>query len=158
MSFTIKYCYLIIFIFILYHAVISGDNIISGVESHSPNIYLDRFTVYIGNNDVANLHAHCHSFDDDIGDKALLPNQQFHWSFKQNFLYSTFFSCNFSSLSTNRELIKTVVFNVFDFDISIECRAGTRNCHWLAKDDGFYFSLDNKPFPDGWTMKHTWKW
>ncbi|KAL8257503.1 hypothetical protein R6Q59_029544 [Mikania micrantha] len=118
---------------------------------------MDRFSVYITDYDVRNLRVHCNSFDDDLGDKDLGPNQYFHWSFKQNFLYSTYFSCNFSSMTSNNELIKSVVFNVFDFDISVTCRYGTKNCYWLAKDDGFYFSLDNKAFPDGWTMKHTWK-
>ncbi|KAM0000632.1 putative plant self-incompatibility S1 [Helianthus debilis subsp. tardiflorus] len=157
MSFTFKYCSLI-FLIINPLILTSGDDIFPKDKKQSTEIFLDRFTVYIADSNVPNLNVHCHSFDDDLGDKPLLPNQYFHFTFRQDFMYSTFFSCNFSSIAPDKQITKSVVFNVFDFDISVVCRYPSKNCYWLARDEGFYFSVDNKPFPNGWTKNHTWQW
>lgn len=127
------------------------------VGNSKPFFLFDRYDVYITNNEVDNLMVHCKSNDDDLGDKNLVPGQYFHWGFRQNFLFTTHFWCNFRSMTSDDQEIKSITFDVFDLYISTKCGPGDpKHCYWLAKNDGFYFSMDDKPFPDGWVLRKKW--
>lgn len=156
MSFTNKHCSLIIVMLNLL-VLTWVDHVISNFDSQKKFFMLDPFDVHITDGEVDNLMVHCKSLDDDLGDKNLAPNQFFHWRFRQNFLFTTVFTCTFRSMTSDNQELKTLTFDVFDLMISTKCSADDpRNCYWLVRNDGFYFSKENKPFPDGWDLKRKW--
>lgn len=159
MTFTSKHCPHIVLMFNLLVLIWVGYAF-STVQNLKRSNFLDLYAVYITNLDVDNLIVHCKSGDDDLGDKNLAPNQYFHWMFRQNFLLTTLYFCNFRWMTpddNNRE-IKSASFHVFDIYISALCgdEFSVNRCYWLVRKDGFYFSKDDKPFPDGWKLMHTW--
>ncbi|MCL7023497.1 hypothetical protein MKW94_010571 [Papaver nudicaule] len=44
--------------------------------------------------DGADLHIHCRSKDNDLGEQTLANNAQFSWTFKVNVMFSTLFWCD----------------------------------------------------------------
>ncbi|GFP78580.1 hypothetical protein PHJA_000001500 [Phtheirospermum japonicum] len=76
----------------------------------------------------------CQSGDDDLGDHTLLFNQEFKWSFCDDFFSRTVFFCHLWWGS------KQQVFDVFRSEFT----KVTKPQHfWLAKSDGIYFSNSN---------------
>ena len=139
--------------------LIWGNGAFSKVEEPQKSGFLDLYAVYITDGDVDNLMAHCKSGDDDLGDKKLTPNQYFHWMFRQNIILTTTFTCTYRWMVPDGTELKSVTFNAFDLEISILCgdEYSINRCYWLVRKDGFYFSRDDqKPFPDGWKLMHTW--
>ncbi|KAL7590299.1 hypothetical protein Lser_V15G36145 [Lactuca serriola] len=158
MNFTIKQRFLIIVMFNLL-ILIGGAYAFPKVENRNRSNYLDLYAVYITDSEVDNLMVHCKSKDDDLGDKKLTPNQYFHWMFRQNFMLTTIFYCIFRWMTPDSKELKNATFNAFDIEVSILCgdEYSINRCYWLVRKDGFYFSRDdNKPFPDGWKLMHTW--
>ncbi|PWA75273.1 plant self-incompatibility protein S1 family [Artemisia annua] len=157
MTFTSMFgCCIIIFNLMI---LIWGNGAFSKVEELKKSNFLDLYAVYITDGDVDNLMAHCKSGDDDLGDKKLTPNQYFHWMFRQNFFLTTVFTCTYRWMAPDNTELKSVTFNAFDIEISILCgdEYSINRCYWLVRKDGFYFSRDDqKPFPDGWKLMHTW--
>ncbi|GFQ08782.1 hypothetical protein PHJA_003022200 [Phtheirospermum japonicum] len=105
-------------------------------------------TVYVVNNLPSNsplLDLRCQSGDDDLGNKTLRVNENFHWTFCQNFFGRTLFFCHFYWGSKQR------VFTVFKTN---PFKGSYVTHYWLAKKDGFYFSNDN--VTQTFTKKYDW--
>ncbi|KAK1415507.1 hypothetical protein QVD17_31290 [Tagetes erecta] len=155
MSFTAKHSFFIIILNLL--ILTWGVHSLSKVDRNKFGI-LDKYDVYITDADVDNLMVHCKSNDDDLGDRELGPNQYFDWRFRMDFLFTTNFNCSFRSMAFDGRELKSKSLVVFDTYIgAINCGPGDlKHCYWLVRNDGFYISKDNKPFPDGWELKRKW--
>lgn len=156
MSLTAKHSSFIIILSLVFltwgvHSGSKGD-------SRKKFFICDKYEVYITDADVDNLMVHCKSNDDDLGDRELGHNQYFHWRFKMNFLFTTNFNCTFRSMTFDGRELKSRSLTVFDTYIgAINCGSGDlKHCYWLVRNDAFYISKDNKPFPDGWEFKLKW--
>ncbi|KAK9149152.1 hypothetical protein Scep_007909 [Stephania cephalantha] len=84
------------------------------------------------------LNIHCKSKDDDLGEQALSPKQEFHWSFKDNIAGTTLFWCAMN-WKDNDGKTQDQSFDVYNS--SILC---TTDCWWSARVDGIYFYDENQ--------------
>ncbi|KAK7374271.1 hypothetical protein VNO80_07699 [Phaseolus coccineus] len=74
------------------------------------------------------LHIHCKSKDDDLGEHVLHINQAFHISFGTNYFFGTLFFCSFQW--GNSPLLH---FDVYDQDRDFyKCN----HCEWYVQKDG----------------------
>ena len=97
------------------------------------------------------IQVHCKSKDDDIGDKWLKYNEEFHFKFCENELQGTLFFCHWYWDS------KEQVFDVFNNTMLFICNIeyGDNNpCNWAAKNDGLYFYDFTKKV---WGKQYEWK-
>lgn len=118
-------------------------------------VCLVRWTMYIIDGIGAPIDVHIQSSDDDLGVRTLAPGSNFNWTFCVNWNSSTLFYAHFYWNS------KEMFFNVFSMSISKSyCRNGKffkpQQCFWLVREDGFYLSQLNNPFPQGWIKVHDW--
>lgn len=101
--------------------------------------FTSEHTIHVVSNLPSNsqpLKVHCASGDDELGFHYLLPNQDFHWKFNNNFYPSTLFFCHFWWESKEKA-----------FDVYKEKIIGihTYQSWWVAKSDGIYFSNQTEP-------------
>ncbi|KAL7105666.1 hypothetical protein ACP275_07G058100 [Erythranthe tilingii] len=108
-----------------------------------------RYEVHITNNFENNtdeLIVNCRSADDDLGEHFLDKGEDWHWQFRVNFFRSTLFYCNVQWGELGLR------FTSFDTDnISSTCEE-TSTCFWSVREDGIYFSCDNKNY----VKRHIW--
>lgn len=92
------------------------------------------------------------SGNDDLGIQILQPNQAFTWHFCEKTAGSTIFN---STFFWNPRLAN---FTVFNDEYRYECikERGVEDCYWLVREDGFYLSPYENPFPQDWVKKHDW--
>ncbi|GFS40551.1 hypothetical protein Acr_17g0009890 [Actinidia rufa] len=107
-----------------------------------------KYTVHIVNGITPKpgspiLQFHCQSNDDDLGVKFPKPGEDFNWSFRENLIGSTLFFCSFSRGQ------QSASFDVFNHDLDDQCK----QCYWLVKEDGFYFSDSTKLYQ----KRYNWK-
>ena len=95
--------------------------------------FLPKYKIMI-DNEIKNssVGVHCRSSEDNLGYHILRPSQSIHWSFRQNFWFSTRFSCQFSWGQKRRDII------VFNDHLSKFCRSKMGNlCFWSIRPEGF---------------------
>ncbi|XP_008458671.1 S-protein homolog 1-like [Cucumis melo] len=88
----------------------------------------------------ASLEVHCKSKDDDLGVHVIQnEGERYSWGFKENWLQTTKFWCNFQSRLGHAS------FEVFwpETGTWLSDRCSNSNCVWVASNDGF--SLLNGP-------------
>lgn len=108
-----------------------------------------KYKVHIINGYANNdnpLIIHCKSRDDDLGEHTLWMNNEFLFKFRKDFFVTTAFWCGFIHGSSRKVIY---VFRI-DYESNF-CRA-TGNCFWSVREDGFYFSNDNK----SWVKRYNW--
>ncbi|KAL2469550.1 Plant self-incompatibility protein S1 family [Abeliophyllum distichum] len=99
------------------------------------------------------LWVHCASGNDDLGERILHENEDFHWHFRDGILGRTLFFCHFWWGSKQRS------FEVFHNPEKCEFGYGRHDhnpCYWLVKPDGFYFSNLFPPPPS--SLKKIYDW
>ncbi|KAK9142254.1 hypothetical protein Syun_011654 [Stephania yunnanensis] len=79
------------------------------------------------------LNLHCKSADDDLGWKEVRYNEEYNWTFTDNFIRSTMFWCNLNWLGGDRKR-RWQSFEVYSK--SVKC---DKNCFWSSRGDGIYF-------------------
>lgn len=128
--------------------MLAFDNLCSATSE--TNDILKHYEMYInngfekGNN---NIRVHCQSKDDDLGFHTLLPGEEFHWRFRENFWATTLYFCHFWWGS------KDANFIVFDQNLSVKCNNPSHQCCWKADELGFFFSYSNS---GPWLYMHGW--
>lgn len=98
----------------------------------------------------SNITVHCKSKDNDIGEKWLTYNNEFHFKFCEKHLQGTLFFCHWYWDS------KEEVNDVFNDTMMYECNydKGDNNpCYWGAMTDGVYFYDFNKSV---WGKQYDW--
>ncbi|OVA01791.1 Plant self-incompatibility S1 [Macleaya cordata] len=89
------------------------------------------------------LTIHCKSADDDLGEHKLGYNQDFHWSFRQNFWHSTLFWCSMWWTDSNGHLVQ----GSYDiYSISRDWDRCHNECKYPVRQDGIYAFFE-KPDP-----------
>ncbi|KAI3470518.1 hypothetical protein Pfo_027181 [Paulownia fortunei] len=104
--------------------------------------------VHVMNNLPSNsppLKLHCASGDDDLGYHTLRVNQDFNWTFCENFYPNTLFFCHLWWGSKQK---------TFDAFSSKWIGPDSKHHYWIAKSDGIYFSYSNNP--QSFTKKFSW--
>ncbi|KAI3458905.1 hypothetical protein Pfo_015568 [Paulownia fortunei] len=84
----------------------------------------------------APLKLHCASKNDDLGYHTLYTNQEFHWSFCENFFPNTLFFCHLWWGSKDK---------AFDSFKESTTKPSSQS-YWIAMSDGIYF-FDNSYLP-----------
>lgn len=113
-----------------------------------------EYDVHIVNALPNNLTIHCASKDDDLGFHNLTDGADFTWRFCANLFGKTLFFCHFWWQS------KEQMFDVFNKEMAKKCSCGYQMgnlCYWNIRADGFYFSKDYKPFPEGYVKEYEWR-
>uniref|UniRef100_A0A3Q7I985 S-protein homolog n=1 Tax=Solanum lycopersicum TaxID=4081 RepID=A0A3Q7I985_SOLLC len=89
------------------------------------------------NNSSVPLVVWCISSDNvDLGGRALQERDEFSWSVKSTFWKNTKFLCTMKFDNQRRS------FQAFQRRRDIQRCYPTRECFWLVKEDGFYYSND----------------
>ncbi|OVA05570.1 Plant self-incompatibility S1 [Macleaya cordata] len=89
------------------------------------------------------LTIHCKSADDDLGEHKLGYNQDFHWSFRQNFWQSTLFWCSMWWTDSDGHLVQ----GSYDiYSISTDWDRCHNECKYPVRQDGIYAFFE-KPDP-----------
>lgn len=89
------------------------------------------------NNSSLPLVVWCNADDGaDMGGRALQERDEFSWSVKTTFWKSTQYLCTMKNDNQRRS------FQAFQRRRDIQRCSPTRECFWLVKEDGFYFSND----------------
>ncbi|KAJ0600455.1 putative plant self-incompatibility S1 [Helianthus annuus] len=88
----------------------------------------------------------------DLGPHNLNPNEYFSWEFCEHATKSSHWYTLFYWQPHQQN------YTVWDNKIGKECfrHYGAEECYWLVKEDGFFVSPDNDPFPKGWVKKYDW--
>lgn len=119
-----------------------------------------KMTVHIMNGLPDNadpLSFRCQSFDDDLGYHTLRVGEEFHWKFRNNFIYKTLFFCTFHWKDMSRRIDVYNDWKLFpDCDKWYKSHSGT-NCYWMVKEDGFYSST-HKQDPKSRDGKKIYDW
>ncbi|KAL6581430.1 hypothetical protein OROMI_007353 [Orobanche minor] len=108
---------------------------VSGSGSKRTCFYIPAGHVFIGNNLPTkddNVKVHCRSEDDDLGMKRLGVGQVTDWGFCV-WPYKTLFYCDVWWGCS-----KHAAFHAFDAKLHVG-----KNCYWLIRADGLYFSEIN---------------
>ncbi|KAI5348330.1 PREDICTED: S-homolog [Prunus dulcis] len=93
------------------------------------------------------LDYHCRSADDDLGLRSLLPNGEWEFGFRNDFL-KTHWDCDFWYANYSAH------FRAFDLDDDFLEKCGGAHCIWAAREDGIsLFSItENEWYIElGWT-------
>ncbi|KAF5820191.1 putative plant self-incompatibility S1 [Helianthus annuus] len=139
-----KLCFLIlIFVWLnLVNSSVDGCTITKGYAVHM----LTSIT-------YDNVMVHCKSKDDDLGVHILnFTTLEYSWTFCENWLESTLYSCHFWRASS----IDEQTFQVFNRTMAKTCYQGfhdANTCHWGIKQDGFYL-FDN--YARVWAKQYDW--
>lgn len=126
---------------------------LSLVATTSACFFSTKWTVQITNGNIPDkVVAHIQSGNDDLGYHTL---GEYHWQFCQNIDNGILFFTHFWWGS------KSVTLDVFDDKVGDECHRikfgiPSQRCYWLVRDDGFYLSKNNNPFPGDWVRKALW--
>lgn len=88
--------------------------------------------------DPSPLVFHCQSGSKDLGNQTLEFNGEFTWGFCDDVFHKTLYYCHFRWGS------KYLFVDVFDKKWRDKCV--TRECYWVAKNDGLYFGTFDKNF------------
>lgn len=102
----------------------------------------------LSNNDEP-LIIHCHSNDDDLGEHTLWMKNEFSFQFRENVWRYTHFWCSMRILNSK----ETTVDVYRAYHETDKCQ-DTGNCFWSVREDGFYFSNDQK----SWEKRYNWPW
>lgn len=98
------------------------------------------------------LTLHCQSHDNDLGNKTLYTNEEFHFTFRRLFVGETLFFCHFWWNS------KQKLFDVYNYAIGDSCGDAGHNryeCYWRVQEDGFYLGAHRNPVAAYW-KKYDW--
>ncbi|PIA31845.1 hypothetical protein AQUCO_04800027v1 [Aquilegia coerulea] len=100
-------------------------------------LFIGKTYVYIINNLGPNIkfNYHCKSADDDLGERSLNFNEEWHWKFQTNWFDTTLFWCNMWWTDTNGRQVSGST------DIYKAKRDKTkcyRRCRYYVKADGIY--------------------
>ncbi|CAN4120689.1 unnamed protein product [Withania somnifera] len=121
--------------------IILGIYIIALISIKQPDEYFEKiYNIHIingfTNNSSLPLVVWCISSDRvDIGGRALQEHDEYSWSVKTTFWKNTQFLCTMKFDQQKRS------FQAFQRKDIQRC-SPTRECFWLVKEDGFYFSND----------------
>lgn len=110
---------------------------------------IETFTVHIMNGMSQNtdpVNVHCKSGDSDLGLRTLGQGVEFDFRFKTRVVGTTLYFCSWYWDS------KRASFDVFRDDREALHCVKTANCYWKAREDGFYFSVDNS----NWVKRNNW--
>ncbi|PWA78717.1 non-intrinsic ABC protein 10 [Artemisia annua] len=83
----------------------SGQPVLTPPKS-TVNEILQKYTMFILNDEIDSLYVRCKSRDNELGDQDLLPAQSYNWSFRMNFWGMTLFNCDFCSMTPYDTLSK----------------------------------------------------
>ncbi|ONI26977.1 hypothetical protein PRUPE_1G060000 [Prunus persica] len=109
---------------VLFLALAFGPNICSGLP-----VMTKRFVRIVNLLDNKQLVYHCHSKDDDLGQRTLAPQQE--WEFKFHLDFETIFTCNFWHSNNHH-----AHFDVFHPSNKFVHRCGGAHCIWRAEEIG----------------------
>ncbi|CAL8990266.1 unnamed protein product, partial [Prunus brigantina] len=115
-----QWCYLLV----LFLALAFGLNICSGLP-----VMTKRFVRIVNLLDNKQLVYHCHSKDDDLGQRTLAPQQE--WEFKFHLDFETIFTCDFWHSNNHH-----AHFDVFYPSNKFVHRCGGAHCIWRAEEIG----------------------
>ncbi|KAL4581143.1 hypothetical protein LXL04_017352 [Taraxacum kok-saghyz] len=155
----------ILFFLLSYLALTTNASPIESVDASPPEspytsdkaCWLGWWSVFIYDaiNDPIPITVHVQSKEDDLGNHTLAYNDNTNWKFCVSSGARTRFYAHFYWKS------RTAFFDVYDYDTAETYCAGSntfkqQNCFWSVRDNGFYISRHNNPFPEGWTKLHDW--
>ncbi|KAJ4828536.1 hypothetical protein Tsubulata_002875 [Turnera subulata] len=109
-----------------------------------------KFHVRIVNNlRDRNLNLRCKSSDNDLGYHILLPNKEYEFSFRMNYIGTTLFWCNLWHGNSYAS------FDVFkpDYDFFYNGCGGGDSCMWRANIHGIYLLRSDH---NTWNAMYRW--
>ncbi|CAL8076277.1 unnamed protein product [Prunus armeniaca] len=109
---------------VLFLALAFGPNICSGLP-----VMTKRFVRIVNLLDNKQLVYHCHSKDDDLGQRTLASQQE--WEFKFHLDFETIFTCDFWHSNNHH-----AHFDVFYPSNKFVHRCGGAHCIWRAEEIG----------------------
>ncbi|XP_071689339.1 S-protein homolog 2-like [Rutidosis leptorrhynchoides] len=147
--------YLLVILFIL------TLNSFEASLAHVGNCFITgEYKIHINSN-VNNLHIHCKSKDDDLGDQYRNTGEEYDINFCIKMDGSTIFNCQFNWES------KQAQFDVFNINgktsrspkychdkSTIQVKS---DCYWHVEEDGFYIPGSFDPEPNNWQKLHDWE-
>lgn len=95
------------------------------------------------------LIIHCKSMDDDLGVHSLAVGDEFHFSFKINFMGTTLFFC---SINWGQKNTRIDVFRTKEEGAECAGSGDTGECYCNVLENAYYFCCDNKT----WSKRYDW--
>ncbi|XP_050207355.2 S-protein homolog 74-like [Mercurialis annua] len=108
-------------------------NIFLAINNYSCVRARSKIHVHVINGLTANdLHVHCYSKDNDLGQHLLAVSEHLDWSFRTSIFGTTRFSCEMNWAQGHG------VFKVFWQGPGLQRKCDYKDCIWVVADDGLH--------------------